>query len=384
MNYTDKILGMSNKVNFTSLQQYLMLRGWQKQTTKREDVVVMVSPNNDPKLDILLPLSRDFVDYPKAIFESIRKISIFENREEVQLINDLVVPPADIIRYKVDNEQTSVGLISLKAGFELLESARKSLLSAASDIIAPTLFHQRMSYKPAMQFIDSCFMGQTERGSYIASIICPFIKTTNEEQPVQLTLFSSEETLQTSFTRTVTKKLMHSIDKLKRGIESGNIDSLIDPEMADKISANFLESLIEMNEFTQNSKIVITTTWAPTIPIPQDIPSSIEITNDYIEPIKSIIDRIKPEIIEISGEYVGKISQVKANPDVKNRADGEVTFIFISNEQKAITAKVTLEGDDLHSAIKAFDEGKNVKIVGNLKIQSRQRVIESPIFKVIE
>jgi hypothetical protein len=152
---------MAGKVSFTSLQQYLLVRGWRKQNTNKQDVVMMFAPNDDANLDILLPLSRNFTDYSRSILNAVRKISVYENREETQIINDLILPPADILRYRVDNEQTSFGLISLKAGFELFESAKKSLLAAASDIVSPTLFHPRMGYKQAVQFIDACYMGQT-------------------------------------------------------------------------------------------------------------------------------------------------------------------------------------------------------------------------------
>lgn len=382
MIYLNKILDLINKVNFTSVQQYLLLRGWQRQKTNKEDIVVFISPDNNPTLDIILPLTRTYSDYDKVIFESIKKIALYEERDEIQIVNDLIAPPADIVRYKVENDSTTNGLIPLKSGFELFESAKKTLLSAASDTISPALFHHRMSYKSAVQFIDSCFFGQTERGSFIASIVCPFMNVSSDEKPIQLSMFSSEETLQTSFTRKVTSKVMESISRIKKGIEIGDVEEFIEPTDSNIISANFLESLVEMNEFTQKSKIVISTTWAPTIPLP-NVPSFVEITNDYIEPIKSIIDRISPKVVEKVGEYVGKISKIEANPDVSNRADGEITFIFINDEEKAISAKVTLKGEDLHEATKAFDEGKNILISGVLKVQARQRTIESPKFKVI-
>jgi hypothetical protein len=384
MNYFNKILDLASKVNFTSLQQYFLSRGWNKVNTKRDDVVVIVSPDNNPKFDVLLPLSRNFADYNQAIVDAIRKLSDFEKRDELQIVNDLISPPSDIVRFRIENETTSSGLIPLRSGFELLESARKSLLSAASDIISPSLYHKRMSYKPAIQFIDACYLGQTERGSYIASIVCPFIKISEDDKATQLTLFSPQDVLQGSITRGITKKLMSSIFKVKKAIESANIDTLLTPEGNDLISANFLESIVEINEYTQTSKMEITTTWAPTIPIPGDVPASIEITSDYIDPIKSIIDRISPDIIETAGEYVGKISQIKANPDIKNREDGEISFIFINEDEKAINAKVILQGSNLNDAIRAFENGKNVKISGNLKILARQKVIEQPTFQVIE
>jgi hypothetical protein len=384
MIYYNKILDLASKVNFTSLQQYLLSRGWVKVATKREDIAIVVSPNNMSQLDILLPLSRSFADYKEAIVDAIRKISAYEERDELQIINDLTTPPSDIVRFRIDNDATSMGLIPLKAGFDLLESAKKSLLSAASDIVAPTLYHKRMSYKPAMQFIDACYLGQTERGSFTASIVCPFIKVSDDDKASQLTLFSAEEDLHQSITRVVTRKLMSSVSKVKKAIEEGNINGILKLEGTDIISANFLESIVEINEYTQNSKIEITTSWAPTLPIPIDTPSSVTLTNDYIEPIKSIIDKISPDVIETAGEYVGKISQIKANPDARAREDGEISFIFINEEEKAMNAKVILRGNDLHDAFKAFDEGKNVKISGNLKILARQRIIERPTFRIID
>ena len=384
MIYSRKIHDIASRVNFTSLQQYFLSRGWKKIETKKGDVAVIVSPDDNPIYDVLLPLSRDFADYDDAIVSAIKKLSDFEKRDEFQIIGDLIAPPSDIVRFRVENETTNAGLIPLKAGFDLLESARKALLSAASDIVSPSLYHKRMSYKSAVQFIDACYLGQTERGSYIASIVCPFIKVSEEDEATQLTLFSSNEELRTSITRGVTKKLMSSIVRIKKAIESGNIDALLNSEGSDLISANFLESIVEINEYTQNSKIEIATTWAPTLPVPVDIPAKIELTNDYIEPIRSIIDRISPDIVETAGEYVGKISQIKANPDIRNRENGEISFIFINEEEKAINAKVTLHGNDLRDAIRAFENGKNVKISGNLKILSRQKVIEGASFRIIE
>lgn len=384
MSYISQIQELAAKVNYLAFQQYLLHKGWKKVATKRDDAAAIVTPDDNPSYDILLPLSRTFADYSLSINQAIKRVAAYENRDEIQLLNDLIAPPSDIVRYRIENESTANGIIPLKAGFDLLESAKKSLLSAASDVLSPNFYHKRMSYKQATQFIDACYLGQSERGSYIASIICPFIKLTKEDKPSQLSLFSTEEALTTSITRSVTKKLMTSVTRLKRAIESGDTESIEKAESGNIISTNFLESLVEMNEFTQGSIIEISTTWAPTIPVPDNVPNSVQITNDYIEPIKSLIDKIRPEVIETKGDYVGKISGVEANPDIQSRENGEINFVFINDEEKAITAKVTLSASDIHVALKAFDEGKNVRITGTLKILSRQKIIESSSFQVIE
>ncbi|QHS59848.1 hypothetical protein [Chitinophaga agri] len=384
MTYNQKILDIVDNVSFATLQQYLSLRGWKKMPTNNQSVAIFFSPNDDSKLDIMLPLSREFADYRQTVFSAIRKVALYENRDEWQVINDLIAPPADIVRYRVDDESTQIGLIPLKTGFELLESAKKSLLCSASDIIVPSLYHKRIAYKSALQFIDACFLGQSERGSYVASIVCPFIKPSDDERPVQLSLFSSEDALVESLTRKVTKRLMTSIETVKRNIEQGSLDNLIKADNESLISGNFLESIVELNELTQNANIEILASWAPTIPPPTNVPNLVSLTRDYIEPIKEIIERMRPNVIETQGDYVGKISQIRANPDISNRQDGEITFRFISDDEKAVSAKVILEGKNLHEAMLAFEEGKNIKITGNLKTQNRQRYIDNPAFKVID
>nr|WP_295872051.1 hypothetical protein [uncultured Chitinophaga sp.] len=383
--YKTKLLELANKVSFTAVQQYLLMRGWHKRNTNIEDVVVITSPNDNPNFDILLPLTRSYADYNALIYEALNKASKYEQRDIIHIINDLIVPPADTVRFQVDNEDTTNGIIPLKSGFELLESARKSLLAAACDLVSPEPFHPRMGHKEAAQFIDSCYLGQSERGSYITSIVCPFIKVTEVEAPVQLSLFSSEQDLNSSFTRDVTSSLMKKIQRVKRCIETGDDSPIVRPQSSQEIvSANLLESIVEMNEFTNNSRIIISTTWAPMIKMPKDIESKIEITNDYIAPLKSIIDKIRPEIMENAGEYVGKINQIKAHPEIKDRTSGEVTFVFIGDADKAVVAKFILAGGELTEAMRAFENGRNIMVSGNLKASGRQRTIDVAGFRVID
>ena len=380
MSFHDEIARLSSKISFAVVQQYLTLRKWNRVATKRNDTAVLTSPDDDSKFDILLPLTRELSDYKELIARAIEKISAYEERSEFQILNDLLVPPADIARYGVRNDSTESGVIPLNAGFELFESAKKSLLSAASDVAMPSHFHKRMAYKEAVHLMDSCFLGQTERGSYVATIICPFIKV---EDDSQFSLFDPAEVIAESFTRKTTKKLMSSIQNVKRAIEEGKEQRIVEATGAEMTSANFLQSLVEMNEFTQKSTVEISMTWAPTLPPPVDVPSMVAITNDYIDPIRSIIDKITPEIVEAPREYVGKISEVRGNPDVDAREWGDVIIVFIGDDEKATTAKVTLYAGDLHNATLAFDTGKNVKIRGKLRVQNRQRIIEDPIFSLL-
>src|SRR6185437_5521125 len=169
-----------------------------------------------------------------------------------------------------------------------------------------------------------------------------------------------------SFTRQVTSRLMQSIGKVKQIVENQAYDELENPH-GDKISANFLESLIEMGEYGENEEIQVICSWAPTVPQQNTaISNSITITKDYILPLERIVDRI-PE--------------VKADPEISARNDGQITFNCIG-DNGAIKAKTTLNKEDFQRALLAFEEGKNIKITGLLKNSGRSKIIENPKFEV--
>ena len=67
MSYNIYIQELATKVNYLALQQYLLHKGWKKILTKREDAAIMVSPDDNPNFDLLIPLSRTFADYGQSI-----------------------------------------------------------------------------------------------------------------------------------------------------------------------------------------------------------------------------------------------------------------------------------------------------------------------------
>jgi len=377
-----KISLVIDRISFATIQRYLLNRNWEKKKSKRENLTIFYSEIPTPT-EILLPLYRGFIDYNDLIYNALVKISKVENRELEQVVNDLLLPPSDVLRFRVDNSRTDLGLISFTEGFSLLENAKKSLFAAASDIIHPTFYHKRMSYKSAQQFIDSCFLGQTERGSFIASVVCPFINETIDEKPTQLSLFNDEEELITSFTRRVTRRYMKSLAKLKDIIETGNHELLEDPSQPNIISANFIESIVELGDYGDKEKIEIFASWSSVTKEIIDVPKSISFTRDYISPMESIIAKLKPKDEGKQGVFIGKISKAQADPDPSNRSEGEISFNFIGDEEKIIKARVFLSTNDFSKACEALDKGLNVKISGLLKSSGKSKTIEDSNFELL-
>lgn len=378
--YPDTVIG---SVSFTALQRYLLHNAWNKKESKKDDVLIFYREKPAPT-EIVLPTNKSYADYTYLVRRAIEKIGEVENKSIESIINTLLAPPSDIIRFSVKAQDTMQGIIPLDKGFSLLENGRKALFAAACDLENPTPFHKRMSYKAAQQFIDSCFLGQTERGSFITSIICPMVNETIDKKVQQLSLFDSETDLISSFTRQVTKRFMISLEKVTRAVKEDNYDTIIYPEDNQWISSNFLESIIELGSLSDIEEVDIVPSWYSLAASPVGLPEKTSITKDYIQPIESMISKLQPKDEGSPGDYVGKVSKASAHPDKNSRDEREITFNFVGDEDRLIKAKVFLDEKAFSIACQALDQGSNVKIKGLLRTSGRSKVIENPVLELVQ
>lgn len=378
------ILKAIPELKFTELQAYLRNTGWTRIETPKSTIALFQKQSLKDFFEVVLPLDKNFGDYVYRIVDVLEGIAASENREVHQIITDLMLPPSDTVRYRVISKDTTGGTISFVDGFNLLESAKKSLFTIACDIIQPEKYHKRLGLKEAKQFIEECRLGQTEKGSFIASIICPFVNNSKEDRAQQLSIFNKEDEFKNSFTRKVTLRLMNSLDTIKQAIDRGEQNRIVDLEGESIISANFLESIVDLQFRRDNSEIEIATSWS-NLALEQSSQKAVKFSNDYIPVFENIISQIKPIDEGFEDDFVGKISQVKADPDIHSRMGGEITLNYIlGDEEKVSKAKITLDNSVYQEACEAHKKGQTVKVKGKLISAGRSKIIENPTFHIVE
>ncbi|MHB8260654.1 MAG: hypothetical protein ACYDCN_02885 [Bacteroidia bacterium] len=372
------------ELKFTELQAYLRNTGWARIETVKQTIALFQKEIGNNFFETTLPLNKDFADYTYRIVDVLEAIANAENREVHQVLTDLSLPPGDIVRFRVINRDTIGGTISFLEGFNLLESAKKSLFTTACDIIQPEKYHKRLGLKGAQQFIEECRLGQTEKGSFIASVICPFVNETPEEKAQQLNIFSPADEFKKSLTRKVTVRLMTALEILKSAIDRGEENRIVDLVGENIISANFMESIVELNSTKEISEIEIITSWSVFAQQQPQVTRSIKLSNDYTPVLENIINKIKPIDKGIDDVFIGKISLTKADPDIHSRTDGEVVLNYVlGDEEKVSKARVVLNNEDYERACEAHKQGKTVKVKGKLVSVGRSKTIENPSFSIV-
>lgn len=384
MTVNDLLLAVP-ELKFTELQAYLRNTGWTRISTSNDSIGLFQKQIENNFFETLLPLSKDYSDYSYRIVDVLDSIAQAENREIHQVLTDLSIPPADTVRFRVVNRDTFGGTISFLEGFSLLESAKKALFTTACDIVQPEKYHKRLGLKGAQQFIEECRLGQTEKGSFIASIICPFINQTSEDRAQQLSIFNQSEEFKLSLTRKVTTRLMSSLAEIKSAIDRGEENRIVELEGENIISGNFLESIVELNSNKETTEIEIITSWSVFAEEQPKIARAIKFSNDYIPVLENIISKIKPIDKGFEDDFIGKISLTKADPDVHFRTEGEIILNYITGDEERVSkARVVLGNEDYDKACEAHKQGKSVKIKGKLITSGRSKTIENPSFEIVQ
>lgn len=380
MIYSVNFFDMAEKLNPLAVCQYMEQTEWKKYPFKRRDIRVYQKETKTGLLQATVPLDRSLTDYKVTMYDTVVSIAEAEKRSVERVMLHLLNPNTDIIKIRLQKQEVEAGNILFDDAIELYDNAKKLIAATAMDIINPRRNHYGRVSEPVEAFLSQCRFGQTEVGSYIVSVVCPFAELSEDEEYRQLSIFSDEDRCASSLTRKVTNKLMDNIAFIKEKIDEGNIEAISSDESG--ISSNFLEAVNGIGLQSENALVDFTPEWSPVVKKNRSNHTNIRITNDYYQPIAAAVDRIKA-VSNKRTEIIGRIKQLAAAPSVDKREDGTAVVVFLDGANKAKSVKIKLSKEDYEAAVEAYKSGKAVKAVGDLAGGSRL-VMDNVAFSVID
>jgi hypothetical protein len=256
------------------VQLYLASHGW-----KRDDAssTAQGSVYRFPSLrdaEALIPGRRDLADYVERMADVVQMLAAVEKRKAWQVMADLSLPPADVLRLQVSAPDSTLGTLPLDEGIRLMQGARSLLLAAACSARQAAAFYPRQAYKEAIEFLEACQLGQTERGSFVAKIMAPV----PPEISKQRTLFDMDDDAFIAlepFSRRSTVRLMTALGHVRGAIDSGNYDQILAGIDAG-VSANLCEAVASMRPDGDQAHLQIRMTWSSSRPrLPKGVESVI-------------------------------------------------------------------------------------------------------------
>lgn len=316
------------------------------------------------------------------MYKAVVTVAEVENRSVEQVLLYLLNPNTDILKIRLEKKDVEAGNILFDDAIRMYENAKKLLAATALDILHPKRYHQGRMDDCVLKFLSSCRFGQTEIGSYVVSVVCPFAELDENEDYKQLSIFSDEEQCANSLTRQVTSRVMKNISFIKNQIENGEMDRLILQDEDKIISANFYEALGGLNLDSNEADVEFIAEWSPIVKNADCVKNKILLTHDYYQPIETTIERLKDETSKAT-RIIGRIKKLESSPDVQKRKIGKITVVYLDEDDKRKTVTVNLNKNEYDKAIKAHERGFHVEIVGEISC-GRNASMSCESFAVIE
>lgn len=375
-------MDLTEKISPLAFAKYLKDMGWEQYQSKRQYIKIFQYEKNDDFFQVIIPTEKKLNDYKEAMYKAVVTVAEAENKSVEQVLLYLLNPNTDILKIRLEKKDVEAGNIFFDDAIRMYENAKRLLAATALDILHPKKYHQGRMDDCVLKFLSSCRFGQTEIGSYVVSVVCPFAELDENEDYKQLSIFSDEEQCANSLTRQVTSRVMKNISFIKNQIDNGEMDKLILQDEDKIISANFYEALGGLNLDSNGADVEFIAEWSPIVKNADCVKSRILLTHDYYQPIETTIERLKDETNK-STRIIGRIKKLESSPDVQKRKIGKITVVYLDENDKRKTVTVNLNKNEYDKAIKAHERGFHVEIVGEISC-GRNASMTCESFAVIE
>jgi hypothetical protein len=349
-----------------ALHAYLRALDWEKTSTHGDKGDVYQHANHPA---IVAPASSDFADYATTISTALKILSDFEERSQLSILRDLNVADTDLIRIRAP-EAGDDGSIPIDSGVSLVQQSRDLLLAAACAASKPQRAFRAGKIREAIEYLNDVRIGQTERGSFVVTLISPVPPTLTYtgQQPLW------PEIADDPFSRRVTRTLASALQATKEAValvNRGNGIEAFESRVAHGVSANLCAAAAQLIE--DGNGLGISLTWALTRPAPE--------RNTRVEFSKSDAATLY--------EAAKELREREPRPD--ERIEGFVTAL--ARDENAVEGRVTVKSPidgkmssiridfgprDYKKIVEAHEQRQAISLEGDLEREGQRWKLSNP------
>lgn len=356
-NQPDPSAEMLTRVSPRDAQGYVRSRGW---VQARMVGHLMVYGRPGALDQVLVPTDTTRPDYAERVADVVEKLSKFEARPLVQILQDLLNFDADVLRYRVISPLAERGTLPLSQAIDLVDGARRSLLAAAHSVLRPRKHHPKLSRTEALALLDACQMGQTQRGSFVVTIECPLNAV--EADPG---LFPN-----TSFARQSTTLLERALTELNSAIEENRVNSVVD-QSEPIVSANLCEALLKMRPAEERGALEFSASWASSEPVVDTAMSKpVMFSGDEFVSIEDVYRQLRPTEVPTVKHWIAFVEELRGSEGEAGTREGEVVFTLFDGDE-LVRSRAILSAEQYQIAYEAHNPTRPLLVSGQLSRGSR-------------
>jgi len=356
---------------------YLRTHGW---IEARDSPIkgIWLLRRDRKEFEILTPLDHRFVDYPNRVSDMLRTLEIVEGRSQLQILTDITSTSFDIIRVRPDRGDMANGFLPIEEGVALVGRARDMITAAACSEVSPRPVQAKNKPERVKEYIKKVNLGQTERGSYVITILSP---VPPELSQGQIPLPDLQED---PFERKVTKRLMRSVFALceaaERSMSEGSLAPFFEQAVARGVSADLCDAIVGLQQGTNARAISIETSWSPVRPMEDpELRMPISISGDATSVIEQAAGAFRTrEPIEDS-----EIEGIVIHLDQAKTPESAIVRAVVDGVP--LKVKLPLEEKSRQVAITAYERRSTITCTGDLVKEGLQYTLREPRhFRIVD
>lgn len=358
-----------SKIDYVNVQQYVESLGWTPVPTNRPYLSIY-KLEDSPRTEVQIPEDKEFADYGLRMAEVILMLSKVAGQSPSDILTALSIPKSDIFKVSLRSSSTASGTVYINEAINFYDGMEKALLSTGSAVIKPEKFYSHY-FRNAKKFAASCRVGQSERGSYVTTIICPLEMEMDREAGLEQAVEQADDT----YPRQVTKLFVSFSRNLVRAVEQNATGRILDANsVQNKLSANFCNAIAQMEPKETEASVFITPHWNRAFPVTQDHwVSPIEIKKEYFSSIKQLANQLRPAADPVVAQFVGRVVALEGESDEDNNMHGNISFRFQQGDSSML-AKIFLTPRDYAVACNAHRDSTDVVVTAELKRDPKRRI----------
>ncbi|MBX9399935.1 hypothetical protein K4L06_01320 [Lysobacter sp. BMK333-48F3] len=361
------------RVSADQIQTYLQMKNWVSDGAIGR-VATVWHRNDSYDAEVVLPLSLKVKDYDQRLKDALVSLAAYEQREIIDVADDIVGAAVNLVAVRVIGQDTSDGSIPIDDGVLLIRKAKELFYAAAMAVYSKRRQFSGVPPKDAKEYMDSLLLGQTEIGSYVVKIIAPI-------HPIPAS--SDEGHSDSSLTELVAHSLVAGLSALTEAsgrYQLSNDLGTFERAVALGASANMCDALLGFSgkDRTRGFEIKVS---APSGPLFVRDTKTFSFGSSDVETLELASSYYKNDYVLLNREIMGSVKHLH-RPQVDEV--GTITVQTVVGESER-SVQIQLGPEDYHLGVLAHDRKLIVRCRGDVHVKSRTaRLLNPRDFEIVE
>ena len=343
---------------------YLRAKGWQQSDVQPGRASVWLYNVGNEQFEALLPMDVELRDYALRMGDLLAVLEAAEKRSQWQVYSDLLTITSDVMRIRIADPELTDGTLPIEEHAQIAQKARDLVLAAACAATENRPVWHKRKPAQAMDHVRRVRIGQSERGSYIVTVISritPRLHNQNEQ------LFEADA----PYERQVTQTLAQSLHALDRAAEQAALTqemASFDRAIPQGVNANLCDAVVGLwggDEVQRNLEFSFS--WSPARPVAADVVRRVAFSSDRIPMIREAGRQMREREPILDFDLRGPVVKLERQ---EGAATGKVTVVGIVDDRQ-VRVTVELQDEGYHQALQAHDLGKTLRVSGTLIKEGR-------------